>query len=37
MLVDRHGVLKKQPNATVVLRADKARFRDMLCKVLVGA
>ena len=35
-LVDRNGVLGKEPNCDVVLRADKARFKDMLFSVLTG-
>jgi purine nucleosidase len=33
-LVDQGGVLGKKPNAEVVLRADKALFKDMLVRVL---
>lgn len=33
-LVDQGRVLKKDPNAEVVLRADKERFKEMLLKVL---
>ncbi len=33
-LVDRNGVLGREPNCEVVLRADKARFKDMLFSLL---
>jgi purine nucleosidase len=35
-LVDIGAVLHRAPNADVVLRADKARFRDMLFRLLAG-